>query len=249
MKLLISDFKPTPLEVTLIRSKRKTLAISVYPDQSVEAISPLESSPEEISGKILKRSRWIKRQQKYFKTLQAQEQSQLSLSGSEIYYLGRQYRLKYYTCDQNLPNQRALLKGKFLEVPSPDSADSETTRNRISDWYRWRANDYLQKRFVRQSEELSYLDLPASKLRIALMKTRWGSCTAKGSITLNPLLILASSNLIDYVIVHELCHLKYPNHGKKFVAILSQVLPDWKSRKAQLDTFGAKLKSLPSPFY
>ena len=245
MKLLIKDFKPHALEVEHRKANRKTLAISVYPDQSVEVISPLNSGKQEVIDKILKRRRWILKQQRYFRDLQSHEQHNLTITGAELHYLGRQYRLRIITCDQTI---KAALHGRYLDVPVENSDDQGMIKKRISDWYRERAKNYLTKQFDRLRVKHAQLNLPDASLRVALMKTRWGSCTATGTITLNPLLILVPSNLIEYVIVHELCHLKHPNHSKTFYNLLTKTAPGWKKNKAALDSFGAKLKSLPSPF-
>lgn len=245
MKLIVEGFKPTPLAVEHKKARRRSLAISVYPDLSVEAISPLESSDEEVIEKILKRRRWIMKQQKYFRALQSEEQPNLTTTGAELYYLGKQYRLRIYSCDQK---KQAALNGRYLNVPVNDSQDVDTVKQRLSQWYRERARIYLTKAFNENLVKHAHLSLPSSKLRLSLMKTRWGSCTATGTITLNPLLVLAPSSLIQYVIVHEICHLKHPDHSKAFYTLLTKTLPDWKKRKSALDLFGAKLKSLPSPF-
>lgn len=245
MKLTVEDFKPSPLTVDYKKARRSSLAISVYPDLSVEAISPLESSEQEVIEKILKRRRWIIKQQQYFRNLQSQEQPNLTTTGAELYYLGKQYRLRIYSCDQK---KQATLNGRYLNVPVTDSQDVETVKSRLSQWYRERARIYLTKTFNENLVRHAQLNLPSTKLRLALMKTRWGSCTANGTITLNPLLALSPSHLIEYVIVHEICHLKHPDHSKAFYCLLSKTLPEWKKRKTALDQFGAKLKSLPSPF-
>lgn len=245
MKLLVKDFKPHALELEYKKANRKTLAISVYPDQSVEVIAPLKSNKKEAIEKVLKRRRWILKQQKYFKDLQSHELHNLIISGAELHYLGRQYRLRIITCEQTT---KAALHGRFLDVPVENSEDQSMVKKRISDWYRERAKNYLTKQFDRLRIKHARLNLPDSSLRISLMKTRWGSCTANGTVTLNPLLMLVPSNLIEYVIMHELCHLKHPNHSKTFYNLLAKTSPDWKQKKAALDAFGAKLKSLPSPF-
>ncbi len=245
MKLIIQNFRPHPLEVLYQKANRKTLAISVYPDQSVEVISPLTSSQQEVIEKILKRRRWILKQQKYFRNLQSHEQHNLTITGAELHYLGRQYRLRIITSNQT---KKAALHGRYLDVPAENSDDLSTVKKRISDWYRERGKNYLRKQFERLLIKHAHLDLPETILRISLMKTRWGSCTANGTITLNPLLMLVPSHLIEYVIIHELCHLKYPNHSKAFYNLLTKTSPEWKKQKATLDVFGAKLKSLPSPF-
>jgi predicted metal-dependent hydrolase len=72
-------------------------------------------------------------------------------------------------------------------------------------------------------------------MRILAMKSQWGSCSPKGLITLNPALVKASRDCIDYVILHEFCHLAEHNHGKKFYRLMGQVMPNWETVKNRLD--------------
>ncbi len=104
-------------------------------DQSVEVISPLNSGKQEVIGKILLRRRWIIKQQRYFRDLQSHEQHNLTITGAELHYLGRQYRLRIITCDQTT---KAALHGRYLDVPVESSDDQGMVKRRISDWYRER---------------------------------------------------------------------------------------------------------------
>jgi hypothetical protein len=73
------------------------------------------------------------------------------------------------------------------------------------------------------------------------MKTQWGSCSPKGELLLNPLLVKAPGHCVDYVIFHELCHLKEHNHSQRFYELLGGLLPDWEKRKAELDGLAEQL--------
>jgi predicted metal-dependent hydrolase len=75
------------------------------------------------------------------------------------------------------------------------------------------------------------------KVVVRQMRSRWGSCTARGKITLNLKLVMVPRQLIDYVIVHELCHLAEHNHSKGFYTLLSRVMPDWEERREKLERF------------
>ncbi len=76
------------------------------------------------------------------------------------------------------------------------------------------------------------------RLRVRRMRRRWGSCTAKGTITLNPFLLQAPMSCIDYVIAHELLHTVEPSHSCKFVRLLDRVIPEWRERKRKLGSYG-----------
>jgi predicted metal-dependent hydrolase len=104
-------------------------------------------------------------------------------------------------------------------------------------WYKKHAISIFEERLqkcIHQSKSILELSQVAIKLKICQMKNRWGSCNNKGTINLNLELIKASIDCIDYVIMHELCHLKEMNYSKKFWQLLSQSMPDWERRKAKL---------------
>jgi predicted metal-dependent hydrolase len=107
----------------------------------------------------------------------------------------------------------------------------------MQQWYKEHAisifEEHLQK-CIHQSKSILELSQVAITLKIRPMKSRWGSCNNQGKINLNLELIKAPLDCIDYVIMHELCHLKEMNHSKKFWQLLSQSMPDWERRKAKL---------------
>jgi len=101
-------------------------------------------------------------------------------------------------------------------------------------WYRLKARDYFAYRIGVVAKSLPWpQEVPLFRLKE--MKTRWGTCAAGGTVTLNPFLIRASRDSIDYVITHELCHLREHNHSPEFFRLLSRAMPQWESVKRRLD--------------
>jgi predicted metal-dependent hydrolase len=102
-------------------------------------------------------------------------------------------------------------------------------------WLRERSRQRFERSVTECSERLRRYGVARPELRLRRMKKRWGSCTPRGVIHLNPQLIKAPSHCIDYVVMHELCHLKHPHHGSAFYELLRRLMPDWERRKRRLE--------------
>jgi hypothetical protein len=107
----------------------------------------------------------------------------------------------------------------------------------VEDWYREHAGPIFERRLERCYETARRLGIQRPPIRLRRMKTRWGSCTKKGEVLLNTELIKTPLHCIEYVIMHELCHLREHNHTKEFFRLLSRCMPDWERRKQRLDSF------------
>jgi predicted metal-dependent hydrolase len=106
-------------------------------------------------------------------------------------------------------------------------------------WYRAEAKRIFSSRMAACFPRLAHLQVAYPTLSVRRMKARWGSCSSTGNIILNLKLIHLPLECIDYVIVHELCHLKEHNHSKRYYRLLEQILPDWRERRAALNAFSA----------
>jgi len=211
--------------------KRTTLEISVYPDLTVRVIAPAERTLDEVIEKIRKRAPWIVEQQYFFSLFLPKQPSRRYVSGESHMYLGRQYRLKTVPSD----DEKVVLKRGSLCVHTADRSDSARTKQLLEQWYRTRAETVLQERVRLCYEKIRKHGLKEPNLQIRKMSKRWGSCSKEGKMLLNVHLIKAPSHCIDYVITHELCHLKFFNHGKAFYTLMTQVMPDWEKRKKRLE--------------
>lgn len=212
--------------------ERKRLAITVHPEMKLEVSAPKGAALEKVLGKVEKRARWIVRQWRFFEQYRPPQPGRRFVSGETHVYLGRQYRLKV----QAGSLEGVKLIGRFLHVRAADREDGETVKNLLQDWYRIHAQRVFAHRLQACRETARSLRLTATpNMVIRKMTKRWGSCTRVGNILLNLDLVKVPVHCIDYVIMHELCHLKAHNHGKEFYRLLARCLPDWAARKKRLE--------------
>ena len=215
----------------LKRSRRRTLAISVLPDGTLELVAPESASLDSIHERIQKRLAWIERQRRHFRALNSMRPQLRYLSGATHRYLGRQYRLKITEGDRS----EVILRGAYLHVTTTKGCE-DGVKQALSDWYRRQAAQQFQRRLAAWDSWFRRHQLPQPKMYLRTMPKRWGSATSTGAIYLNPELVRAPSPCIDYVIIHEICHLKHHNHGKAFYAELTSLCPDWMARKKRLES-------------
>lgn len=220
------------IEFRLERRRRKTLEIAVEADKSVTVIAPLDTPHELVEAKLKKRAAWVQRQQLFFDQFHPQTPRKQFLAGETHLYLGRHYRLSVV---RHAQEGVKLYRGRLV-VQSHKPQHPDSTRFLVETWYRERAK---VKYDARLTECLKRFRDPAtvnpSGMRIRHLRSRWGSMSAKGVLTLNVRLIQGPTDGIDYVITHELCHLIHPNHGPHFFDLLSRVMPDWPKRKTRLE--------------
>ncbi|PSM48486.1 M48 family peptidase [Chroococcidiopsis sp. CCALA 051] len=216
-------------EVTF--SERKTLDISVHPNRHVTVKAPIDALLEEIDRRVKKRARWILKQQQYFSQFDPRTPSRQYISGETYLYLGRQYRLKVEQHSQ--PSVK--LVGRYIHIQTPQPDRTEITQKIVENWYLDRAKTKFSERLAFCFVPFQRLGCDCPHLQIRRLAKRWGSLTASGTIVLNRDLIRADSRGIDYVITHELCHLKHPNHNRAFYDLLSSIMPDWEERKLKLE--------------
>jgi predicted metal-dependent hydrolase len=212
---------------------RKTAAIEVHPDQQVTVIAPHGSEPPTIEALVRKRAPWILRQQRQFLTYTQPERSHAYVSGESYRYLGRQYRLKV----REGKTEGVQQERGFLYVTVAEKQQGKQVQRVLEGWYRENAKRIFQQRLARCYPRVERLGVIYPTLTIRAMKTRWGSCGHSGVILLNPKLVQVPLSCIDYVIFHELCHLKEQNHGKHYYQLLDQVLPNWREKRQKLNQF------------
>jgi predicted metal-dependent hydrolase len=151
-------------------------------------------------------------------------------------YLGRQYRLSVRQNSQNNVRARVRLRGGFIEVHSDYPKNNNVTRELVDAWFLERAQTKFAERL-----EICIKQFPNSNahrpisLIVRRMKKRWGSMTASRRLILNCILVQAPVDAIDYIIHHELCHLTHNHHDSAFFKLIERTMPDWKSRRLELE--------------
>lgn len=217
---------------TLIYSKRhKTLAVQVHPDARVVVRAPHGIPLADVELLLRRRAAWIIKHQQRFQSAPARPKTRRYVSGDTFLYLGREYALNVVSAER----EHATMRGDQLIVNVRDPNDTARIEQLIARWYRQRAKAIFEERLAACLPLVAFLGVEHSRLTIREMKTRWGSCSAKRRVTLNTQLVRASIDLIDYVIVHELCHLKELNHSRAFYALMDRAMPDWRERRKRLN--------------
>jgi predicted metal-dependent hydrolase len=223
-------FGSETLKFRLERSSRKTLAISVYPSSQIVVTAPKKADVEKISHTVKKRAPWILKQMVYFSQFDPDSDSKKFVGGESFRYLGRQLRLKVRRGSE----AKVTIESGNLVVTCVGVPRAKDIKAIVGTWYRSRAESIFESRLERCLARFNGIDLPNFSFAIRKMDFRWGSCTSGGRILLNEDLVKCPSHCIDYVICHELAHLKHRNHTPEFFKLLTRVMPDWEARRKRL---------------
>lgn len=207
------------------------LRIHVEPSGTLVVEAPVGTPESKIRAGVQKRARWIMDHIDRFEEYRRHALPREYCSGETHFYLGRRHKLKIFV-EPGAARSVRLIAGR-LEVLAPvgDAADVSRALQR---WYRQRALSYFGLRTARLSAELPWVETTPS-VKLLKMRRYWGSCSPHGAITLNPALIKAPVHCVEYVLLHELCHLAEHNHSSRFYALLDRHMPDWREAKKELD--------------
>lgn len=219
----------TPYE--LYYTDRKTLGIKVYPDTSVKVFAPIDTDLPIIEQHLKAKRKWIEKQQRSFQTYLPKTPPRQYIGGESFLYLGKQYMLKI---EPSTAEEVKLYQGRLVvKTLNPEATH---IKKLLQQWYIARATILFNKLFEEQFCLFKRFTLENPILQIKKMEKRWGSCTPQQKIILNPELIKAPIACINYVILHELCHLVHHNHSKAFYRLLENFMPDWQKYKQLLET-------------
>lgn len=222
------QFGSKTIDFCLEYSDRKSLGITVTPDMEVLVKAPIETSLEKVKEKIKKKAPWIIKQQSFFLSFQPKTPKRKYVSGETHLYLGRQYRLNIQIGN----DETVKLKGKFIVVITSHKSKA---KDLINEWYLQHARTHFHAIALPLIDKFKKYKVEPSSIVLREMPTRWGSCTPKGKIILNPELIKAPKGCIEYVIIHELCHLIHHDHTQKFIDLQTKEMKDWEKWKMKLE--------------
>ncbi|WP_311330710.1 SprT family zinc-dependent metalloprotease [Capnocytophaga sputigena] len=215
----------------LYYTDRKTLGIKVYPDTSVKVFAPIDTDLPIIEQLLKAKRKWIEKQQRSFQTYLPATPPRQYIGGESFLYLGKQYMLKI---EPSTAEEVKLYQGRLVvKTLNPEATH---IKKLLQQWYIARATILFNKLFEEQFYLFKRFGLEKPILQIKKMEKRWGSCTPQQKIILNPELIKAPVVCINYVILHELCHLVHHNHSKSFYRLLENFMPDWQKYKQLLET-------------
>ena len=216
--------------IKIVRSRRKkTLAVKVS-GGDVSVLVPERTSLPYIEALIEKKSNWI--QKKLLQQEQCADIKQHRYHEGECFlYLGVERTLKLVTG----VSKNIVLDESSITLYSRKPLSSTSIKNRLKRWFQSEAQIYLAKRTRFYA---AYLSVNPRLINTRTYRARWGCCSNRREITYNWQIIMAPEHIIDYVIVHELCHIKEHNHSKAFWTQVENMMPDYKERKKWLDQNG-----------
>ncbi len=224
------------IDFKLEYSDRRTLGITVTPDLDVLVKAPVDTAIDVIKERLRKKAPWIIRQLSFFLSFHPRLTDRKYIGGETHLYLGKQYQLKVISAELGVVrNDSVKLKGRYLEVYTHNKTNVKAL---VEAWYLDKAivkfHEIAEPLFNSFTSKHNLLHV-TYHLSLRQMPTRWGSCTAKGRIILNPELIKAPKACIEYVVVHELCHLIHHDHTQKFLDLQTREMPEWEKWKNKLE--------------
>lgn len=216
-------------EIVVLKKRIKNINLTVRADGSINLSVPFKLSDKEIHKFLESKKEWIKKSKSKFKEIEEKELKYIN--GEKIKYLGLEYILNIKEVDSK---QRIEINGEYLDIDIlKKNNNSKYLEKFLFNWYKENLEYIVTDLTEIWAEQMS---LEFKEINLRKLKRTWGSCKIKEKkITYSVYLAEKSRDLIEYVVVHELAHLIYPNHGKEFKALLTKLMPDWKIRKKELN--------------
>lgn len=215
--------------VEIVKKDIKNMYLSVTPDCSVILKAPIDTPDSFIESFLKKKESWIEKQVTHFKSIGVTNTEKRYVSGESFKYLGKNYRLKVH---KSFEERVSLYRG-YIHLYVADNEDIVRKKQLIENWYNVKSKEKLFEIFI---ENYSKVTNNIPNFAVRKMKKRWGSCNfEKNKIILNEKLIEKPKYCIEYVVFHELAHLKHPNHSREFYNYLTYLLPDWEFRRERLN--------------
>ena len=224
--------KVSDIEVKVVRKKIKNLYLNILPPNGEVKISAPKNLQEEIiKSFIIKKLPWIKKHKKSFLE-QARQSKREFISGESHYFKGQRYILKLIEAKRA---KIEIVNKQYIYFYAPTHY---TTKQKEVFFNKWLREELKKELFVLVKKWEEIMNVKVEEVRIKKMKTKWGSCNIlKKRIWINLELIKKPPKTLEYVVVHEMVHFFEKYHNQRFKKLMSQFLPDWKSRKRELNEF------------
>ena len=229
------QFGRTCIPYSIRRSaRRRTVAVAVEPTGNVLLTAPTDTPVERLDRLVHEKAQWIMGHLREIRAAHSTSAREFA-SGETVLYLGRQYRLRVLRGAEHV----ALHRGQLVVcVRGHEPRRPEVVRDLLVRWYRERASRRVPERVRHWAAKVS-VEVP--KVLIREQRKRWASCDPAGALRVNWRVVQAPVSLLDYVVVHELAHVRHRHHGLQFWSLVGRVLPDYEVRRARLASMGREL--------
>lgn len=224
------------INFNLIYRKRKSMSIEVDPSGEINVISPLGVDCNTVIEMVKSKGNWIIAKLYEASYINDKKIDREAVSGESFMYLGRNYSLELILDESVSDISVKLFRGKFLV--KTNTLDEECIKKSLELWYREKT---LLKVIERVKYYQNYFKDNVSDIKVKEQKKRWASCTSRNMLLFNWRCVMAPSNVFDYIVVHEMCHMEYKDHSKEFWDKVRYIMPDYDSRRQWLKNNGIKL--------
>ena len=221
-------------EATVTKSKRKSLSICVGTDGVVNVKAPMMLSDAAILEWVESKAGWIIRKRNEMLASSHYKEPKQCVSGEKFLFLGQEYELEVRISEVRAGNI-GIVEDKLVVF----AKDTDEVAKTLSHWYEKQARSWIPRRVRYYAREMGET---YQRITLKNQKKRWGSCSSARNLNFNWRLVMAPMEVLDYVVVHELCHLKQMNHSEAFWQEVEKVLPDYKERKKWLEENEALLR-------
>ncbi|AGF56799.1 hypothetical protein B0P06_004921 [Clostridium saccharoperbutylacetonicum] len=229
------EYERQEIEFELTRRKRKTICIKIDEAGQVMVSAPLKISKEYILLVVKNRGSWIIAKKKEVTQRSLKRITRNFSEGNTFMYLGKEYPLKIV-----LQSNRKSILIKFNEKFEiyTNTMEEEKLRSALEKWYRTETLKIVTERIAFYSS--NFKD-KVTEIKVKEQKRRWASCTGKNAILFNWRISMAKLDVVDYIVVHEMCHMDYRNHSKFFWNRVSEIMPNYKDKHEWLKIHGMDL--------
>lgn len=237
------NFNGEKFEYKIIKKKKKTITIRITKNGEVVVTSPIYADDKYIYTLVESKAKWIVEKIKEVEKLKNEERKIEYKNDGEIDYLGKKLTLNI--SEDNLDKLSIYLeKDKlFIKIPIHKGKliTDEILKAGISGFLKNQAKLILKQRVEFLSKKYNLIP---NRVVVKEQRTIWGSCSSKGNINLNWRLIMMPLEVIDYVVIHELCHLKHHNHSSRFWSLVKEIMSDFEEKKRWLKENGRRIMSI-----
>jgi len=218
----------------IVFSRRRTISINISPDRGVVVKAPYMTPAGIIKRFVNEKSGWIEKTLDGFNSLKRIDSKKGYSDGDTLLLFGKEFKLLLYKSDKYSVRTG---ENNTIEAGYFNDSNPLIIRAMLEGWFKFIAQDKIARKFREILVKYSDYGFKPTELVVRTMKKRWGSCSSKGKIAISYDLIRLDEIYAEYVIIHELCHLKHHNHSANFYNLLSQVFPNWKKVREELKQY------------
>lgn len=216
--------------------RRKTISICIYPDNKIIVAAPQRMSQKEIMRFVEEKTGWIRKRMAINLEKAENRPARCFVAGEKLLFLGSEYTLRV---EPAAPKAGVSLENGSIVVrapsESPAKAPGQAVRSALIRWYSGHALTKIKERGLYYSKQIG---VSPRSVTVKALRSRWGSCSNRGAVSLAWNIIMAPEPVLDYLIVHEFCHLIHQNHSPEYWDLVASFIPDHPERRNWLRKHG-----------